>query len=60
MSISVKFTAFPAARSEEHMEVVLAVFPALEFIEDPIWEWTEALGTPVNKCKINFTLGEKL
>jgi hypothetical protein len=47
------FTALSAARSEEDVEVVLAVLPALELVEDPVREWPETLGTPEANI-INF------
>ena len=33
-----------AARREENVEVVLAIFPPLELVEDPVGEGAEALG----------------
>lgn len=38
-----EFTAFPATRREQHMEIVLAVFPTFEFKENSILENLEAL-----------------
>lgn len=41
-----ELAALIAARSEQHMEVVLAVLTAVEFIEDTVPELTEALSAP--------------
>lgn len=42
-----KFTAFIATGCKKDMEITFTVFTTLEFIEDTILEWTEALGTSV-------------
>ena len=39
-----QFTAFSAAGSEEDVEVVLAILPAFEFVEDPVRKRPETLG----------------
>lgn len=41
-----EFTAFAATWGEEHVEVVLAILAALEFVEDAVAELLEALGAP--------------
>lgn len=46
-----KFAAFSATGSEQHMEVVFAIFATLEFVEDTISELLKTLGTTETKQK---------
>lgn len=46
-----KFTALVAARSEQHLEVPLAVFASLEFVENSIGKGAETLGATERDCK---------
>lgn len=47
-----KLPAFVAARSEQDMEVPLAVLPTLELVENSIGERPEALGAPEKKVGV--------
>lgn len=48
--------AFPAARCEQHLEVVLAVLPPFEFEEGSVFENLETLRAPMYDKRNDFIL----